>query len=160
MGKKRRLLLLETPLNDTSAFSLVHETLFWLNSAMMVTESSGMLKLFCESSNKRGSSLPIVACSDVEPWFICVVMQPASPAVAHCEPVYPLVQTQEQISPLETLTPPFLHGVDFSHVDRSLAFSRGTTIRKMGMRTAAAMIIIITTQTTMNNHRGIPQQRR
>ena len=155
IGRDRRALL-ETPLNETKAFSVMQETLFWLNSAIRVNESSGILKLFCESSNSRGSSLPIVAFLE----FTSVVTQLESPSSVHCDPVYPLVQTQEHISPLETLTPPFMQGVVFSHFDMWFAFCRGTTTRKMGRRMASTMAIVIKAHTSANTQGLIPQQRR
>jgi hypothetical protein len=56
----------ERLLKETSEFSVVQETLFWLNNAMMLIESNGMLKLLLACSNKRGRSLPMVAFLDVE----------------------------------------------------------------------------------------------
>ena len=126
----------------------------------MVTGSRGMLKIFCESSRNCGKSLPIVALFDAEFCPILVVVQLLSPDVMHCEPIYPFVQTQEQIDPLDTLTPPFLHGLDFSHGNRSFEFSCGTATRKTGRRTASVMVRSITTHIVMNNHRRIPQHLR
>ena len=153
-------LLLATSLKDTSSFWVVQETSFWLKRAIMVTGSRGILKVFWESSSNCGKSLPIVALFDAEFSPILVVEQLPSPDFVHCEPVYPFVQTQEQIDPLDTLTPPFLHGFDFSHDDREFDSSCGTTMRKTGRRTASVMARSITTHIAMNSHRGNPQHLR
>lgn len=59
----------------------------------------------------------MVALREDEPSWISVAMQLASPATVQRDPVKPLVQTQEQTSPLETLTPPFSHGELDPHSD-------------------------------------------
>lgn len=157
--ERRVFSLGDNPLNDTSAFSVVQETLFWLKRATMVTGSSGILKLSFETWKSRGTSSPIVAFLEVEFWVIPVVTQLASPAVVQPEPVYPLTQTQEQVSPLDTLTPPFEHGAVFSQLS-VFWFCRGTTTRKMGIKTAAAIMMRRIMQRVINAHIGIPQHRR
>ena len=87
--------------------------------------------------------------------LIGTVVQSSSPGIEHRAPLYPFVQMQEHVEPLETLTPPLSHGVEFSHADRCW----GTAIRKTGRRMARVMMITRTTARVMNSHSGIPQQR-
>lgn len=153
---KNRRVLLRTPWKDTSAFSVMQDMSFWLNSAIRVNGSSGMLKLSREFSNSRGSALPKVAL-----WpLISVVTQLASPSTVHCEPVYPFVQTQEHVVSLETLMPPFLQGVVCSHCSPLSAFCWGTATRKTGSRTARATTISTAADTIAKTLGRIPQQRR
>ncbi|EAU30899.1 predicted protein [Aspergillus terreus NIH2624] len=152
----RRVLLLLTPRNETRAFSVVHETLFWLNSAMMVVGSRSMSNVSEDWVKRRGRSLPTVAFLPLS----SVVMQLASPAMVHREPVKPFVQTQEQTSALDTLTPPFSQGVVFSQVLALLAWLFGIATRKTGTRTATRMIARMMKSTRTKSQGGIPQQRR
>lgn len=157
-GSARRPLLepVLTSLKATRAFSVVQETLFWLNKAMIVTGSKGTPKLLCALLNKRGRSLPMVAFLDEEPLLISVVVQLESPESMHCEPVNPFEQTQEQTSPLETLTPPLAQGVLLSQSESLFLFAT----RKTGTRAATRMIMMAKTQSRMKSQRGMPQQRR
>ena len=101
--------------------------------------------------------MPIVAVFADDCPSIAIVVQSTSPSIEHREPVYPFVQMQEHVDPLEMLTPPFSHGVDFLHVEAELCW--GTAIRKMGRRIARVIMITSATQRVINSHRGIPQQR-
>ena len=84
IGRSRRALLeTEISLIDTSSFCVVHETLFLLKRAIMVTGSRRILNVSWESWNNCGKSLPIVAVFDVEPPSISVVVQLLSPALVH-----------------------------------------------------------------------------
>lgn len=89
---------------------------------------------------------------------MAVVVQPTSPGILHCAPVYPFVQIHEHTDPLDTLAPPFSQGVDCSHGEPEFCF--GTATKKTGRRMAREIMIISTTHTVINSHKGIPQQRR
>ena len=127
---------------------------------MIVTASSGIPNWSSEILNNRGNSSPMVI-------FLpptSVVTQLASPGFVHCDPVNEFVQTQEQISPLETLTPPLWHGLVFSQVVDAAAaaalFSLGTATRKTGRRMTMAMSMMMATMTAMKTLGRRPQQRR
>lgn len=72
-----------TSLNATSAFSILQETLFLLNSAMIVIESSLIPNFECDSWNRRGSELPIVAFLAMVLFSTSEVTQLLSPAMVH-----------------------------------------------------------------------------
>jgi hypothetical protein len=107
---RRVLLLLVGTSNVTSAFSVLQETLFMLNNAMMVTESRVILNLLDDALNTFGRPLPIVAFLLIVPFSTSEVTQLLSPDTVHCEPVYPFEHTHEHSEPLDTLTPPFWQG--------------------------------------------------
>ena len=109
ISRERRLLpLLEsTSLKAMSAFSVLQEISFMLNSAIIVTGSRVISKSVLDWSKMDGRELPIVAFLLMLPLSMSELTQLLSALVVHCEPVYPFEQTQEHFSPLETLTPPF-----------------------------------------------------